>query len=100
MEGVTSVAEMEWYLQYYVKKELLGGMPAPDPGNRRFFPGRIDIYNFMYRASLQMPHSKIDQENLVLKIEDWKKESPRDMFFLRPGTKEQSAMHGQVHQRL
>ena len=44
MEGVTSVAEMERHLQYYVKKELFGGMPAPDPGNRCFFP----ILNILY----------------------------------------------------
>ena len=73
-------------------------MPAPDLGNRRFFPSHIDIYNNMYRTSVQMRHSKIDQENLVLKIAEWKIESPQDMFFLRPSTKEQSAEHDKVHQ--
>jgi len=95
-EGVTSVGEMERHLQYYVKKEIFVGRAVPDPANRRFFPSRNDIYNFMYRASLQMRHSKIDQENLYFKIEDWKKESPQDMFYLRPSTNEKpSASHGQ-----
>ena len=75
-EGVTSVAEMERHLHYYVKKEIFMARAVPYPANRRFFPSRNDIYNFMYRASLQMRHSKIDQENLYFKIEDWKKESP------------------------
>lgn len=85
-EGVTSVAEMQRHLQYYVKKELFSGMPAPDSLNRRFYPSRTDIYNYMYRASSQMRHSKIDQENLTFKIEEWQAECPQDMFFFRPGT--------------
>lgn len=36
--GVTSIAEMERHLGFYVKKELYDGLPLPDPGNRRFFP--------------------------------------------------------------
>ena len=100
MEGITSVAEMERHLQYYVKMEIFVGGPVPDPSNRRFFPSRNDIYNFMYRASLEMRHSKIDQENLQFKIDDWRKESPQDMFHLRPSTSEtSSASHyqQQVH---
>ncbi|KAJ7386132.1 hypothetical protein OS493_012476 [Desmophyllum pertusum] len=46
-ESVTSVAEMERHLHYYVKKELFSGMPVPNPANRRFVPSRHDIYNFM-----------------------------------------------------
>ena len=30
----------------------------------------------MYRASIQMRHSKIDQEELALKIAEWLQESP------------------------
>ena len=67
-DGVTSVAEMERHLGFYVKKELYDGLPLPDPGNRRFFPSRNDIYNIMYTASIQMRHSKIDQEELAHKM--------------------------------
>ena len=86
-DGVTSVAEIERHLSFYVKKELFDGLPTPDPGNRRFFPLQNDIYNITYRASIQMRYSKIDQENLVHKINNWKQESPTDSFFLRPSTK-------------
>ena len=89
-DGVTSVAEMERHLGFYVKKELYDGLPLPDPGNRRFFPSRNDIYNIMYTASIQMRHSKIDQEELAHKIAEWQQESPQDKFFLRPSTKSAS----------
>lgn len=95
-EGVTSVAEMERHLHYFVKREIFGGGPIPDITNRRFFPSRNDIYNYMYRASLLTRHSKIDQENLLFKIEDWKKESPEDMFYLRPATSKNSNCQQQV----
>lgn len=49
-----------------------------------FFPSRNDIYNIMYTASIQMRHSKIDQEELAHKIAEWRQESPQDKFFLRP----------------
>ena len=43
-----------------------------------------------------MRHSKIDQEDLLSKFEDWKKESPQDMFYLRPVTSETSNSEQQV----
>ena len=89
-DGVNSVAEMERHLGFYVKKELHDGLPLPDPGNRRFFPSRNDIYNIMCTASIQMRHSKIDQEELAHKIAEWEQESPQDKFFLRPSTKSAS----------
>ena len=59
----------------------------PDLGNRPFFPSRDDIYNIMYRASIQMRHSKIDQEEVAHKIAEWLQESPQDKFFLRLSTR-------------
>ena len=76
-DGVTSVAEMETHLGFYVKKELYDGLPLPDPGNHCFFPSRNDIYNIMYTASIQMRQSKIDQEELAHKIAEWQQESPK-----------------------
>ena len=43
-DGVTSVAEMERHLGFYVKKELYDGLPLPDPGNRRFFSQVVMTY--------------------------------------------------------
>ena len=44
----------------------------------------------MYRASIQMRHSKIDQEELAHKIAEWLQESPQDIFLLRPSMKSAS----------
>ena len=76
-DSVTSVTEMEsWASRLLHKKwNFMIVLPLPDPGNHRFFPSRNDIYNIMYRASIQMRHSKIDQEKLAHKIAEWLQES-------------------------
>ena len=51
------------------------------------FPSRDDIYNIMYRASIQMRHSKIGQEEVAHKIAEWLQESPQDKFVLRLSTR-------------
>ena len=35
----------------------------------------------MYRAAVKLKFSKLDQENLELKVKEWQKESPSDFFF-------------------
>ena len=49
-----------------------------------FFPERRDLRNHMYRASVKLPFSKIDQENLSMKVDIWKKEKAKDTFYFRP----------------
>lgn len=51
--------------------------------NRRFNPLPRDIRNHMYRATVKLRLSKIDQENLHMKIEEWKKSAPNDSFHFR-----------------
>lgn len=82
--GVNRVSEMERHLQYYVRKEIFAGQKPPEATNRRFFPTSMDIRNHMYTATVLCRHSKIDQENLELKIKEWRKESPEDKFLFRP----------------
>lgn len=84
MNGVNSIAEMQRCLQYFVKKELFAGETPPVSTNRRFFPTNVDVRNYMYSASVKNKKSAIDQENLEVKIEEWKKENPSDNFFFRP----------------
>ena len=38
----------------------------------------------MYHATLKYRLAKMDQENLALKVEQWKLEYPNDMLFFRP----------------
>ena len=37
----------------------------------------------MYRAAVKLKLSKLDQENLELKVKEWQEESPSDNFFFR-----------------
>ena len=82
-EGVTQVREMERHLKIYVKDELFRGEALPQITSRRFFPLRNDIRNHMYHAAVQNRLAKLDQENLDLKIQQWKIQSPNDSFFFR-----------------
>ena len=72
-EGIRSVAEMERYIRHYVKEELFRDRELPSIENRRYFPLEQDIRNHMYIATTKLRLSKIDQENLHLKILEWKK---------------------------
>ena len=38
----------------------------------------------MYLATVKYRLAKMDQENLALKVEQWKLEYPNDMLFFRP----------------
>lgn len=38
----------------------------------------------MYHAAVKNRLSKVDQENLALKLEKWKEQYPLDRFFYRP----------------
>ena len=35
----------------------------------------------MYRASIKLKFSKLDQENLEEKVKEWRQQRPSDMFF-------------------
>ncbi|XP_057308166.1 calcium-responsive transcription factor-like [Hydractinia symbiolongicarpus] len=91
-QGVRQVKEMERHIKIYVQNELFCDKMLPSPTNRRFFPTRRDITNHMYISTTKLRLSKIDQENLALKIEQWKKQAPTDNFFFR-GCLEVILMH-------
>ena len=52
--------------------------------NRRFYPKKIEIRSHMYHVTVKHHLAKIDQENLALKVEQWKLEYPNDMLFFLP----------------
>ena len=66
-----------------------------------FFQGRLHLLlqtgasipqmNHMYRASVKKLLSKVDQENLQRKIENWREEHPEDLFYFRPSALSTSA---------
>ena len=84
-EGITDVQEVKRTLRHYIIHVLF-----PDPSNRpnetnrAYYPTNIDIKNHVYSAKLAQELSKLDQDNLKLKIEQWKSETPSSMFYYRP----------------
>ena len=68
--------EVQKVLNYYVKHNLpqeLGITPLST--DRAFYPMPRDIKNHIGNAKSLLELSKLDQENLHLKIEEWKKVS-------------------------
>ena len=56
----------------------------PDPSDRAHFPLDSDLKNHIYMAKHALQLSCLDQENGMLKIEQWKKEDPESTHFFRP----------------
>ena len=80
-EGIRSVEEMESVIRLFVKNEIIFDDNLPSQESRRFFPLSRDIRNHMYTAINKIHLPTIDQENLHMKIIEWKKKSPKDHFF-------------------
>ena len=83
-EGVRNIRDMERAINVFVKNDIFKGESLPPQTSRRFFPGRRDLRNHMYRASVKLRFSKIDQENLSMKVGIWRKEKAKDTFYFRP----------------
>ena len=82
-EGVRNVREMERHIRIYVKDELFPASELPSFENRQFYPRRQDIRSHMYIKATKNRLAKMDQENLQLKIDKWKQESPNDFLYSR-----------------
>ena len=74
---------MQRHITIFVANELFRGEAVPSKTSRRYFPKKKDIRNHMYIAASKLRFSKLDQENLLLKVEDWKKQFPDDEIFFR-----------------
>lgn len=82
-EGVWNIQEIQRDLNRYVREELFSHSEVPSISNRRFFPTTKDIRNIRNRTRSKLRKSKIDQENLFHKINEWKRQSPRDLIYFR-----------------
>lgn len=83
-DGVFDIAEIRRHTEIFVKRSLFSDKPLPCKFNRRYYPLRRDYNNIVYRARLALMHSRLDQQNLVHKINGWEEASPNDSFFFRP----------------
>ena len=83
-DGVKNVNEMKRHLTFYIKNDIFSGVKLPPKTNRRFYTRKRTIRSHMIESTKKLRHSKIDQECLVQKIIDWKKEQTFDNLFFRP----------------
>ena len=81
-EGSTDPNEVQRTLREYVRNQCSASKPSPT--DRAYYPTTADIRNHMYKAKIAIQLSKFDQENLALKIEEWKKLNSDEYHFFRP----------------
>ena len=79
-DGITEVNSVKKALRHRITHYLCEDSP-PDPNDRAYFPTHDDLRNHIYRAKQALQHSKYDQENLRLKVQNWKKTHPDANFF-------------------
>ena len=84
--GITDTAEVKrtlkmYYVDNFLVKEL--GM-KPHPYDRAFYPLNDDIRNHVHKAKRALDLSKLDQDNMQLKIAEWKVQNPTASYHFRP----------------
>ena len=83
--NITDVHEVKKLLKYHTDTQLSKELGfKPQAHDRAFYPNIIDIKNHVYRAKRALELSKMDQENLRLKIKEWEANDPESTFFFRP----------------
>ena len=83
LAGVSESMEMKRHLKYYVMNCLSKDGP-PDPNDRAYFPTVDDIRNHMNQAQKTLKLSLVDQENVALKVAEYRKLSPDTNIHFQP----------------
>ena len=85
-EGLVNYYEVKRSLAHYVKHVLpvVEGIDPPSEDNRVFYPTDKDIQNHIYMAKKARLLLNLDQENLHLQIEKWRKKCNTSLHFFRP----------------
>ena len=86
LDGISKNIQEENSARYFqVQSEREQTLEAnPVPGDRAFYPLSDDIRNHVTKAKRAFQLSRYDQDNLRLKIEEWRKKNPQLSFFFRP----------------
>ena len=83
--NITDVHEVKKLLKYHTENQISKELGfKPQTHDRAFYPNTVDIKNHVYRAKRALELSKLDQENLRLKIKEWEKNDTKSTFFFRP----------------
>ena len=83
---MSGIQEMKRHLKIHLKS-VFDGADLPNRTNKRWWPRDNAIKNAMSRAKMQLRRSMIDQECLLEKIDEWKKENPalnQKCIYFRP----------------
>ena len=84
-EGMTEVHEVKKALRQYVHTHFSQQYQCqPLPSDRAFHPSLHDLRNHVHKAKKALELSKIDQENLRLKVKQWKQEEPNASHYFCP----------------
>nr|XP_054769966.1 uncharacterized protein LOC129277817 [Lytechinus pictus] len=82
-QGVTSVREMRRHLKVHVETVLFPNADSrPPTSNMAYYPSDGCIRNHIYAARTKLRYSKLDQENLEMKVKEWAHQHPEDRFKL------------------
>lgn len=82
-EGVYNVGELKRHVRLHVTY-MFADNSLPNAINRRFYPSREDLRKLVYRQRQKIMHGLIDQEYLLEKINNWKKNKTDITWFFRP----------------
>ena len=81
--NICDVYEVKKMIKHYSDNELAKQLGfKPNQHDRAFYPDVIDIKNHVYNAKRVLELSKIDQENLRLKVNEWEADDTENNFFL------------------
>lgn len=81
-EGITDTQEVKRILKNYTLHTLCTNVQKPDMSDRAYYPTSADVQNHIYRAQKACQLSKLDQENLKIKVDMW--QNPESNFHFRP----------------
>ena len=81
--GISEVSEVKRALKLYATKELCT-TDLPHKDDRAYYPTNHDLMNHIYKAKSLFQLSKLDQENLALKMKEWDRNTPDSKMYFRP----------------
>ena len=85
LSNICDIYEVKKILQYYTNNEISKELGfKPNENDRAFYSDMSDIKNHIYKAKRTLELSKIDQENLRLKVNEWTANGSENKFFFRP----------------
>ena len=79
-EGAVTTQEVKRALKRHVHHVLCPHQTI-EASNRTYFPTETDIRNHIYSGQKALEMSKFDQDNLMLKIDQWEKGNPTSKFY-------------------